>query len=244
MIRENVLKEVMKRTKNDLKGEIDRMVKLIIDDKEVEVKENTTVLTAAKKLGIYIPTLCYHSAVKPYGSCRLCLVEVVQNNRKQVVASCIHPVTEGLRVYTDTEGLQNIRRITVELLLARGGGGEVLRRLASQLGVEKVRFEKREEECILCGLCVRVCEEIVGIGAISFAYRGRKKETGPPFKRASSICVGCGTCVYVCPTGAIKLKEIVDTPIQHHWKNEFEKVKCRICGDYHLEPEYKSELLK
>lgn len=220
------------------------MIKLTIDGKKIEVKENTTVLDAAKKLGIYIPTLCYHSIIKPYGACRLCLVEVVENERKQLVASCIHPVSEGLKVYTNTEEVQQTRKMTLELLLARCPNSEILKKLASQFGVKKVRFESRDDDCILCGLCVRACEEIVGIGAISFAYRGDKRETGPPFKRAASICIGCGTCAYVCPTGAIKLTEIVDTPTQHYWESPFKKVKCRICGDYNLEPECDSDLLK
>ena len=220
------------------------MVNLTIDGKKVEVKENTTVLDAAKKLGIYIPTLCYHPVIEPYGSCRLCLVEAVENGRKRMVASCIHPVSEGLKVSTNTDEVKKTRKMTVELLLARCPDSKKLKELAGQMGVKKIRFKSQKEDCILCGLCVRACEEIVGIGAISFAYRGNKKETGPPFKRAASICVGCGTCVYACPTGAIKLAEVVDTPIQHYWKSDFKKVKCRICGDYHLEPDYNSDLLK
>jgi len=223
------------------------MVKLTIDGKKVEVKENTTVLEAAKKLGIYVPTLCYHSAIEPYGSCRLCLVEIVENHQPRLVASCIHPVSEGLKVYTNTDGVQKARQLTLELLLARCPDSEILKKLASQLGVKRIRFKSKEDNCILCGLCVRACEEIAGIGAISFAHRGGKKEAGPPFKRAASICIGCGTCLYVCPTHAIKLAEVgayCNTPPLHYWKSPFKKVKCRICGDYHLEPEYNSDLLR
>ena len=220
------------------------MIRLAIDGKKIGVKESTTVLDAARKLGIYVPTLCYHSIIKPYGSCRLCLVEAVENDHRRLVASCIHPVSEGLKVYTNTEDVLKSRKMTLELLLARCPNSEILKRLASQFGVKKVRFESRDDDCILCGLCVRACEEIVGIGAISFAHRGDKKKIGPPFERAASICIGCGTCAYVCPTGAIKLTDIVDTSTQHYWESPFKQVKCRICGDYNLESAFNSDLLR
>jgi NADH dehydrogenase/NADH:ubiquinone oxidoreductase subunit G len=220
------------------------MVNLTIDRKKVSVPEGTTVLEAARSLGVEIPTLCHHMALSPYGACRICLVEVSHGGRDRLQTACICRVEPGMKVRTNSEKVVKTRKIVMELLLARNPKDKRMKEAAKQLGVKKTRFDAMNEDCILCGLCVRACQEIAGVGAINFAYRGDGREAVPPFERASSVCVGCGTCIYMCPTGAIKLVDVVDTPSQHRWKSDFKRVKCRICGDYHLEPDYKSELLK
>lgn len=220
------------------------MIRLTIDDQEVEVEDGSTVLEAAQVLGIRIPTLCYHEALSPYGACRLCLVEIGEGDGAMLRTSCLYPAQEGLVVQTETERVRKTRKIMMELLLARCPDARRVQEMAKELGVKETRIPKKDEDCILCGLCVRACQEIAGVGAISFTHRGNKREAGPPFKAGSSVCVGCGTCAYVCPTGAIKLSEILDTASVHNWGTESEKVKCRICGEYHLGAEFASHLLK
>ncbi|MCK4648029.1 (2Fe-2S)-binding protein, partial [bacterium] len=112
------------------------MVKLTIDNRKIEVEEGTTLLEAAQKLGIEIPTLCHHQALKPYGACRVCLVEVIKGSRPGLVASCTYPAEEGLIAKTDTERVKRARRLSIELLLARCPTSEKVRELALELGVK------------------------------------------------------------------------------------------------------------
>lgn len=184
------------------------MIHLIIDDRPIQVEEGTTVLEAAEVAGISIPTLCYHKALSPYGACRLCLVEIVAGARPGIQASCIYRVQEGLVVRTDTERVLRTRRIMMELLLARCPESEKIKALAESLGVKETRIKrKNNEECILCGLCVRMCRERMGRSVIGFAQRGIKREVSPPFDRRSVLCMGCGACEFICPTGAIKASD-------------------------------------
>src|SRR3990172_2339108 len=158
-----------------------------------------------------IPALCYNSAVKPYGACRLCTVEVSENHGKswRFVAACLFPATDGLIVKTKTEKLRKLRKGIIELLLARCPGAKVIQELAAEYGVEKPRFATGGHECILCGLCVRACQEIIGKSAISLLNRGIYKEVAAPFYayELGEGCIGCGDCSYVCPTGAINMSE-------------------------------------
>lgn len=184
------------------------MVTLTIDDQEVQVEEGKTVLEVAGQLGIEIPTLCYHEGLTPYTACRLCLVEVTDRGGRKLTASCGYPVEEGMVVRTNTPEVLEARRMIVELLLARCPGVERLRELADQLGVAKPRFEAddEKEECILCGLCARVCDEVVGASAINFLNRGPDRIVTTPFGMPSEACIACGACAQVCPTAAIKLE--------------------------------------
>ena len=143
------------------------MVSLTIEGKEVSAKPNQMILEAAREQGFAIPTLCYHEALKPFGACRLCIVEVKTNKGWNLVTSCTYPCTEGLIVRTNSEGILHSRRMTVELLMASSAHVPIVQELAEDLGVGTPRFTMAQSDCILCGLCVRVCEEIVGVGALS-----------------------------------------------------------------------------
>lgn len=182
------------------------MVTLTIDGQMVYVADQTPLLEVAKQIGVSIPTLCYHKALNPYGSCRLCVVEVIRNNRSRLVTSCNYPAEEGLVVLTDSERVRHARKMVVELLLARCPNVPLIQQLAEEMGVKPSGFKKREDQrCILCGLCVRVCEQMVGVSAISFANRGTEREVKTPFGMNSKVCIGCGSCTYICPTGCIEM---------------------------------------
>ena len=182
------------------------MVTLTIDGQTVHVQRHTPILDVAKQLSIFIPTLCYHEAIKAYGSCRLCVVEVFRNSRSKLVTSCNYPAEEGLVVFTATDKVKNTRKMVMELLLARCPDVPQIQQLAEKMGIKASGFKKKEaQRCILCGLCVRACEQIVGVNAISFASRGIEREVNTPFGMDSDVCIGCGSCTYICPTGCIEM---------------------------------------
>ena len=184
------------------------MVNLTIDGVKVQAEEDSTILEVAKFYGIEIPTLCYHYELTPYGSCRLCTVEVDDGRKTRLVASCLYPVKEGIRVKTHTERLIKGRKMILELLIARCPNSKTLQDLASEIGLEQVRFKMENEDCILCGLCVRMCTEQMGSGAIGFVGRGQKREVATPFRMASDICRNCGACMYICPAVNLQCRGI------------------------------------
>lgn len=180
------------------------MIKLTINDRQVEVSEGTTVLEAARKVGISIPTLCYYEAIKPYGGCRLCVVRATLGPRSIITASCTYPVAEGLVVVTDDPRALAVRRLVIDLLWSRCPEVPELRDIARQLGVMEPSFSKGQDDCILCGLCTRMCTELQHVGAVSFLGRGAKRQVLTPFGDFSQVCRTCGACSFICPTGHIK----------------------------------------
>ena len=175
------------------------MVALTIDGKKVHAEEGTTLLKAAQQVGIKIPYFCYHKDMEPYGGCRLCMVEVTENQVTRLQPSCAFPVKDNLVVKTDTDRLVKGRKILAELLLARCPNVDSVKNIAASLGVTSTRFKLGDSDCVLCGQCVRVCRNVVGVGAIDFVDRGKRRHPGTPFDLPSDVCVGCGSCAYVCP---------------------------------------------
>ena len=184
------------------------MINLTIDDRKVSLDPGQSVLDACRQVGIKIPTLCHHRALPAYGACRLCLVEVEERGRSRIQASCLYPAREGLVVRTGTEAVVRTRRIMAELLLSRCPNSQKVKEVAAELGVTESRFPKKNEECILCGMCTRACYEVMKTGAVDFAARGNRRKVSPPYDKRSPICMACGACQVVCPTGAVHLDRI------------------------------------
>ncbi|MDD2754742.1 MAG: Coenzyme F420 hydrogenase/dehydrogenase, beta subunit C-terminal domain [Methanothrix sp.] len=181
-------------------------LKIIIDGHEIETSAeggSNTVLQAAKNAGIYIPTLCHHPSLEAYGSCRLCTVQIVKNGRKKLVTACNYPLEDGLVVNTCTQEIVEIRRMIMELLLARCPKEKRLQEMAGEYGIIKPRFLPQDKKCILCGLCYRVCEELVGVAAINAQNRGVSRDVDTPYGELSQDCIACGACALVCPTNSI-----------------------------------------
>lgn len=207
---------------------------MTINNRRVTFTNEKNVLSVIRKSGIDLPTFCYHSELSTYGACRMCVVE---DDRGKIFASCSEVPRDGMVIYTNTPRLQHHRKMIIELLLASHcrdcttcakNGVCTLQKLSRQLGIMDVRFENNKKQlpkdtssdcvirdpnkCILCGDCVRTCDEIQGLGILDFAFRGSKMQVTPAFNKdlAQTDCVGCGQCRAVCPTGAISIKQDVE----------------------------------
>jgi len=198
-----------------------------IDGCKIEVEKDTTILDAAKKAGIWIPTLCYHPAISCDASCRLCMVELdprfhegkpapaeAGGNRRQLVTACNYPVRHDVVVYVESDRAKQARQGVMELLLARAPESQELKALAERMAVSQTHYPtvtESQRNCILCGLCVRVCEQIICKAAIGFAGRGAERTVAAPFRQPSEDCIGCGACAAICPVGTIKIRIHKDT---------------------------------
>ena len=175
------------------------MIDLLINGVNVSVERGATLLEAAQFLGFSIPTLCHLEGLSPYGACRLCVVEIGVEPKARLVSSCTYPAQEGLVVRTASERVLRARRMVIELLLASCPQSKTIQDLASQHGVRRQRFRQEHDDCILCGRCVRMCEEQMMAKAIGFRGRGDRRSIGTPFDEKSEVCRLCGGCIYVCP---------------------------------------------
>jgi NADH dehydrogenase/NADH:ubiquinone oxidoreductase subunit G len=221
-----------KKLADQVKAPTIEEVGLYINGIFVRADTSWTVLQAARAHGFEIPTLCYHADLPSEGQCRLCLVEVGEHPRTRLVNSCTYPVEAGLQVRTHSETVLHARRLVLELLLARAPQAEIIQQLAADHGVFETRFHVDDplELCILCGLCVRTCREIVGVSAISMAHRTPEKQVATPFKEAAEACIGCGSCAFICPTGVIPYTE--KDGVRTIWGRDFELQPCHKCGNY------------
>jgi len=208
------------------------MIPFTIDGQPVEGKEGQHLLDVALDAGIEIPHLCFNESVKPFGACRLCLVEVTRKGRSRMTTSCDYPVMENMEVFTRTEKVLRARKMVMELLLAMCPESKLLQEMAQKMGVKEVRFKKEDKDCILCGLCARVCDEVVGAHAVQFASRGDRREMIPPFGGEATHCIACGACVVVCPVDVIRMKEEGDERTIIRWKRTLKMKQCKTCGNY------------
>jgi NADP-reducing hydrogenase subunit HndD len=211
------------------------MPSLMIDNKSVQVAEGTNLLEAARQAGVHIPTLCYLEKVQAVGSCRVCLVEV--EGAKTLLASCVTPATEGMKVHTNSKRVREARRQVVELILSdhdgdcqlcnRNGDCE-LQAVARELGIREITYAgaksrrftdsstpalvRETGKCISCRRCVTVCSQTQGVAAIFPQGRGFNSVIGPAFtsELGDVVCVQCGQCSAVCPVGAISEKDNID----------------------------------
>jgi len=175
------------------------MITLQVNGLEIQVQEGTTLLEAARMIGFPIPTLCHMEGLSPYGACRLCVVEIGEGEKAKVVSSCTYPAQEGLKFRTASARVLRARKMVLELLLASCPQSKTIQDLAAAHNVRQQRFRQEHEDCILCGLCVRMCEEQMMAKAIGFRGRGQERSIGTPFDIKSEECRLCGGCMYVCP---------------------------------------------
>jgi len=180
------------------------VIRLSINGLTVSVEKGTTILEAAKFLGFPIPTLCHMEGLSPYGACRLCSVEIGEGASAKLVTACTHPVQEGMKVRTASSRVLRARRMILELLLASCPQSRVIQDLAAAHDVRQQRFRQEYEDCILCGLCVRMCNEQMVGHAIGFRGRGEQRSIGTPFDLKSEECRLCGGCIYVCPACTLR----------------------------------------
>jgi len=177
---------------------------LQIDGKEVEAREGMTILEAAQKAEIFIPTLCHLEKLENYGACRICTVEIENRGWIQLVAACLYPVEKNLVVRTRSGKVDRIRKMLLDLMLAHAPDSGALQNLARQYGADPARFEKEPSFCILCGLCVRYCAEVKKKNAVAFVDRGVRREISFIPEIASKECWNCKECFPLCPTSYLQ----------------------------------------
>ena len=209
------------------------MITLTINGKIVTAEPGEMLLAVIRRQKIDIPALCDHKAVEPYGACRLCMVEITKedwNGWTNHVTACLYPAEEGLIVATHAPKIIELRKTLLDLHLARNPHTPLIQKMAAEYGLTKTSYEvvAQPDDCILCGICTRVCDEM-GFHAISSVNRGHGKEIAPPLHEAPPDCVGCLACAQSCPTDFIKYEKTNDTVTI--WNRTFELTKDKKTGE-------------
>jgi NADH dehydrogenase/NADH:ubiquinone oxidoreductase subunit G len=218
------------------------MIEITIDKKPCTCEKGETILEAASRIGIEIPTLCHHQGLNAQGVCRVCMVEIVEKDWSQMVAACIYPIQRPVEILTGSEKVKKHREAVISLLLAQTPDNETIDRLAKRYNVQPAeRFTTQRsqttgaaEKCMVCGLCVRACSSL-GSGAISTVNRGITKKITTPYDEPSEACIGCSACAAVCPTGHITMEENDGERII--WGKKFEMIRCTVCGRHFMPKE-------
>ena len=213
------------------------MPAVTIEGKTVTVPHEATILDAARKAHVWIPTLCYHPSIPSLGACRICMVEIEGSGGApgRLVTACNYPVRRDITVSVSSDRATRVRRGVMQLLLARAPESGQLQELAARMGVRGTPYPKVTESqrnCILCGLCVSVCEEVIGASAIGFAGRGVERAVAAPFREASEACIACGACAVICPVGTIQVRIHTDTGEAEisPFKSRSKLLVCEQCG--------------
>jgi bidirectional [NiFe] hydrogenase diaphorase subunit len=210
------------------------MPTLTVNGRKVTVAEDAYLLEACRAAGVEVPTLCNFDGLEPWGGCRLCVVDMSlakwDDDWFKMVTACNHPVAEGMTVRTDTERVLATRRVVLDLLLARCPETPLIQRLAREAGIDQTSYEPNPEptDCILCGLCTRVCDHI-GVSAIASTDRGWGREIAPPFNEPPPDCIGCLACAEICPTDYIKFTN--SDRVRTIWGREFEMLRDPRTGE-------------
>lgn len=210
------------------------MPTLSVNGKQVTVSDDAYVLEAARAAGVHVPTLCQFDALEPWGGCRLCVVDMWREGWDddwfKMVTACNHPVEDGMRIHTETERVLETRRVVLDLLLARCPETPLIQNLAAEHGIEATSYERNLDptDCILCGLCTRVCDHI-GVSAIASTNRGWGREIAPPFGEPPPDCIGCLACAEICPTDYIPFE--TSNVTRKIWGKEFEMLRDPRTGE-------------
>ena len=205
------------------------MLEVTIDGKIISAEKGEFILSAARRAGVPIPTLCHHSALPGLGSCRLCIVEVNEGGSNKVVASCVYPLQRNCAVFTKSEKIVSERRVIISMLRDRAPHDPYLLDLCNEYQVpQSGRYEMPPAlRCVLCGRCAAACDAM-GSGAIATVGRGTRKKVSTPYDERSEDCIGCGACAKVCPVEAIELTG--DDKTRTIWNKTFSLVRCEKCG--------------
>ncbi len=210
------------------------MIKFKINDQEVQAKDGETILQVAKRYNIDIPTLCHHDLLDPAGLCRVCTVELFDGRRTKFVTACNYPVWEGMEIFTETEKVKKGRQMVIELIAARCPDSPALTELNERYGIRPHGFSEGKSKCVVCGMCVRVCDEY-STSALSLSNRSDEIKVETPFGLLSDVCTGCGACASLCPADIIELKEEDGFRYLYIEGEKLAKVKmkqCNVCGEH------------